>query len=322
MSPWTANLVVSFSLLIAGGSALGQGRDLVLPKVSVPAGLETYADVQLVISNARRAISLLGAAQLKLAPYPEPIVAAPGYQLRQRKIGPKCDTEEIRSFNRGYLLAHTGFNLFLSLQELEVARVEGPRGMPYDAKRKFIEFGRSSLVTVWTPSRLRELLKVGQAMRTLPTPIKQDLSAFLSKLQEYRRYYIRLKKARPGLLDELFRRESDGYYWYRVYLERPDAPGADLLKKLPTGIGYSELSELLDQQLREVSDVVRNDPGACFVEHYGPTITFPSEKLEYDRTYVYPTKYMISFWRRRDLEGLADLADYVIARVLQGLRAV
>jgi hypothetical protein len=315
----TVLLVAGLGALIDSSAALSQGRNAPLPNLDVPRGLEPYADVQLVLKNARRAIGLLGTAQLRLDPYPDLIVPAPGVQLRQRRIGPECDTAEVRSFNRGYLLAHIGFNLFLSLQELGVARVHGPHGMPYEQQRKFIQFGRSTLLSVWTPNRLRDLLEVRQTIRTLPRPIREDLSAFLSKLQEYRQHYVRLKKARPAILDELFKREDDAYYWYLVYLESKPR-SEELLKKVPKGIGYSELSELLDEQLREVSDVAKTDPGTCFVEHYGPTIMFPSEKLEYDRTYIYPTKYMISFWRRRDMEGIVDLSVYVIARVLEALR--
>jgi hypothetical protein len=142
--------------------------------------LESYADVQLVLKNARRAIDLLGSTELKLEPYPE-FVPPPGSSLRERKITPECNTEEVRSFNRGYLLAHTGFNVFLALQELGVAQVKGPHGLPYEQQRRFIQFGRVALLNVWTPSRLRELLEMRRALRVLPKPIKQDLSAFLSK---------------------------------------------------------------------------------------------------------------------------------------------
>src|SRR5262245_45321425 len=106
---------LAFALgLIGTSAALGQGRNAPLPTPGVPKGLEPYADVQLVLKNARQAIGLLGTAQLRLDPYPEPIAPPPGVEippeLRQRKISPECDTEEVRSFNRGYLLAHTGFN--------------------------------------------------------------------------------------------------------------------------------------------------------------------------------------------------------------------
>jgi hypothetical protein len=55
------------------------------------------------------------------------------------------------------------------------------------------------------------------------------------------------------------------------------ATWATELKEKPKGIGYSDLSVLLDKQLREVSDVAKTDPARCFVENNGPTITFPSE---------------------------------------------
>src|SRR5262245_9021057 len=97
------------SLLTSGGGAVGQERGAQFPKVGSPVKLESYADVALVVNNARRTIELLATAQMKLEPYPEP---------PPKQIAPDCDSAEVRSFNRGYLLAHTGFNIFLSLQEL------------------------------------------------------------------------------------------------------------------------------------------------------------------------------------------------------------
>ena len=163
-------------------------------------------------------------------------------------------------------------------------------------------------------------MKVRQALKDLPQPIRQDLSAFLSKLLEYRQHYARLKKARAAAIDDLFLREGHGYYWYAVYWKDPERLARLNLPKLTEGVGYDELSDLLDEHARQVSDVAKADPGRCFVAHYGPTVTFPSEKLEYDATRIYPTKYLISFWRRRDMEGTSDLAAHVIAQVLETLR--
>lgn len=305
-------------LLIGSGIALGQDRNSPLPKVGIPAKLEPYADAALVANNARRAMELLATAQLKLDPYPEAVGVNPN---RPKQITPECDSGEVRSFNRGYLLAHTGFNIFLLLQELGIPRVDGPHGLPTNRKRNFIQFGRTALLSIWTPDRLRDLLKVRTALRDLPQPIRQDLATFLSKLMEYRQHYVRLKRVRSAALDDLFRREDDAYYWYLTSWKEPTVPAtAEALKKIPGGIGYDELSDLLDEQARQVSDVAKTDPGRCFVAHYGPTITFPSEKLEYTNTWIYPTKYLISFWRRRDMEGTGDLAAYVITLALETLR--
>jgi len=55
------------------------------------------------VKNARRAIDLLGSAQMKREPYPEPVEAAPRIEPGQRTFGPESDKTEIRSFNSGYL---------------------------------------------------------------------------------------------------------------------------------------------------------------------------------------------------------------------------
>ena len=150
-------------------------------------------------------------------------------------------------------------------------------------------------------------------------PIRQDLSAFLTKLLEYREHYSRVKLQRAAILNDLFTREDDGYCWYRAYLQSQTAER--VTKETLKGIGYHELSEMLDEQIRQVSDVGKSDPESCHVGHIGPKIMFPSEKLEYDLTWIYPAKYMMSFWRRRDMEGTIALAGHVIGRVLEGLRA-
>jgi hypothetical protein len=294
----------------SSGFALGQERSASLPSVDVPTKLEPYADLGLVEKNARRAIALLATAQLKLS-YQEP------GEVWGPKITPECDSAEVRSFNRGYLLAHTGFNLFLSLQELGVPRVDGPHGLPGTVQRKFIQFGRAALLSVWTPRRLTDLVKMRHALRDLPQFVKVDLAAFLSKLMEYRQHYARIRMARGEALDDLFNRASVGYVWYSLSWGGDSKTSTS---KLPAHIGYEELSERLDELARQVSDVAKADSGRCFVAHIGPTITFPSEKLEYTSTLIFPTKYLISFWRRRDMEGTSNIAAHVIGQVLEALR--
>ena len=219
---------VCCGLLIGSESALGQERNVPMPSVDVPTKLEPYADLALVEKNARRAIELLATAEVKLSPYPEG---------RQKQITAECDSPEVRSFNSGYVLAHAGFNLFLSLQEMGIPRVDGPNGLPSNTKRNFVQFGRAALLSVWTPSRLRELLKVRKAVRDLPQPIRADLAVFLSKLLEYRQHYARLKKARAAALDDIFNREGADYYWYSVWRNQPDVLKNDR-SRIPEGIGY------------------------------------------------------------------------------------
>ena len=181
-------------------------------------------------------------------------------------------------------------------------------------------WARLVLLGAWTPKQLTQLLDVRRSLASLPPSTKADVAAFLTKLQEYRTHYTRLKAANADLLEDLFRRESDDYYWYRSYLENAGPAAAEVLKGIPEGIGYEGLSEQLDKQLRTVSDVEKEDPDACFIHRSGPVIAFPSEKLKRENTEVFATKYMVSFWRRRDLEGTSGMSDYVIGRVLEALQ--
>jgi hypothetical protein len=305
-------LLAALAALTSAGLALGQNSSGPIPTVGIPANLEPYADLALVERNARKTIDLLATAQVKYSEVAgEAAASGP-------KVTPECDTAEVRSFNRGYLLAHSGLNLFLSLQELGVPRVEGPHGLPGTVQRKFIQFGRAALLSAWTPKRLTELVKVRHALRDLPQPVKVDLAAFLTKLMEYRQHYARIRKARGEALDDLFNRASEGYVWYSLSWSGDPKTSTS---KLPAGISYDELSERLDEVARQVSDVAKADPGRCFVAHIAPTITitFPSEKLEYSPM-IFPTKYLVSFWRRRDMEGTTGVAAHVIAQVLETLR--
>jgi hypothetical protein len=200
--------VLAIGLILACGiGALAQGGDEKLPARSVPVGLEPYADVTLVLQNGRRVIGLLGTAQFD-------VHASDG----QKSEG-NCNSLEVQSFNRGFVLAHTGFNMFLALQEAGFTDLAGPVGMPGDKGRRFVQFGRSALLAAWTPKQIGQLLDLRQSLHSLPTPVKADLAAFLTKLREYRSHYARLKAAKPDLLEDLFEREDDAYYWYHAYVE-------------------------------------------------------------------------------------------------------
>jgi hypothetical protein len=302
-------MVLAIGIALAFGiGALAQGGDEKLAVRSVPAGLAPYADVALVIENARRVIGALGTAKFEVVP------------REGRQGAAECNSEEVQSFNRGYVLAHTGFNMLLALQERGFTEISGANGLANAKRRRFVQFGRSALLGSWSPKQLGRLLEVRQSLASLPAHTKTDLAAFLSKLREYRAHYVRLKAAKPDVLDELFRRENDDYYWYRSYLETVGPRVADILKKMPDGLGYHELSGTLDKELREVSDIAKSDPHACYVEYVGLAIAYPQEKLERDYNPIYATKYMVSFWRRREMEGTAGLADYVIGQVLEVLR--
>ena len=304
------------NMVAAAGSALvlsivvavAQGSDGKLGARSIPAALESYADPPLVMQNARRVIDLMGTATF----------TAPASDEQENDS--VCNSEAVQSFVRGYLLAHSAFNMFLALQEGGFTDIAGPNGLPHIKHRRFVQFGRSALLGAWTPKQLAQLLEVRRSLTSLPPITKADVAAFLTKLQEYRTHYTRLKAVNPDLLEDLFRRESDDYYWYRAYLERAGPDAAEVLKGIPEGIGYEGLSEQLDKRLRAVSDVAKEDPHACFVHQSGPVLAFPTEKLKRDYTEIFATKYMVSFWRRRDLEGTSAMADYVIGRVLDALQ--
>lgn len=307
--------------VLAAGSALtfwivaafAQGDDGKLAERSAPAGLESYADTAIVLQNARRVVGVLGTAKFD--------VNASGDEKRDTE----CNSEEVQSFNRGYVLAHTGFNMFLALQETGFTDLAGPNRLAGEKHRRFVQFGRSALLAAWKPKQIGQLIDLRGSLRSLPASTKADLATFLTKLGEYRLHYTRLKAAKPELLEDLFRRENDAYYWYHAYIESNATKDAEtfseLLKQMPKGVSYSELSETLDKELREVSDVAKNDPHACFIQHLGLVISYPSEKLNRDYNPIYATKYMVGFWRRRAMEGTSELADFAIQRVLDALRA-
>ncbi|MGD9670755.1 MAG: hypothetical protein AB7U75_17205 [Hyphomicrobiaceae bacterium] len=313
---------VGGSLIVWATWATAEER---VPAYDVPAGLEVYTDIKAVTESAQRVIELLSVATLTLQPYPVPFKVGER-QTINREIIPECDTDRIRSFNRGYQLALTGYNLLLSLRETGIARARGPHGLPDARKRRFIEFGRSALILAWQPSRVQEVLTILDSLSALPQSRRDDLATFLTILLEYRIHYMRLKARSEEQVNELFRREDHAYYWYRVYLDRFSNGVAQKeirsdLRQLSEPIGPDELSGALDSMLRETSDVDKTDPHACFVEHYGPVIEIPVEKLQRENAELYPTKYMVSFWRRRDMEGTSTIASFVLTRVLEALRA-
>lgn len=307
--------IAAAGLVVACGAvaALAQGNDSRLGERAAPAGLEAYTDVALVLQNARHVIATLGTAKFE---------ADPSFA---DKNGGECGSDEVQSFNRGFILAHTGFNMFLALQESGFSDLSGANGLTGYKHRRFVQFGRSTLIAAWTPTQLGQLIGMREMLRSLPKTTKADLAAFLTKLAEYRLHYTRLKTAKPEILEDLFRREDDGYYWYRASLEQSASAHpeylAEQLKSMPEALGYSELSAALDKELREVSDIGKTDPNSCFVENVGLIISYPTEKLKRDRNSIYATKYMISFWRRRYMEGISELADFAIKQMLETLRS-
>jgi hypothetical protein len=308
-----AALIVAAAFFVAFDPNSRAISETAIPSVAVPRHLEAYANPKTVITNATRVINAFQKAQLTWPPYPKGLDPV---------ITPECDREEIRSFYNGYRMAQLAYNMFLSLQETGRFTTLGPVGAFYSPRdpqryqrfprRRFVQFGRAALLAAWQPATIRQLIETREALKQWPDSHRRDLSAFLAKLIEYRAHYRKLQAARPSMLDSLMLRQSEDYVWWHL--------NSTADERAPSALTYDAFSAALDAALQDVS-IRAADKSKCLVAHHGPELTIASLNLKAERDRgLYPTKFMVTFWLRRDFEGTGDLAELVLNETLKALK--
>ncbi|WP_139247389.1 hypothetical protein [Hyphomicrobium sp. NDB2Meth4] len=294
----TALLVFSVLLVsIAVSPAIGERA----PGFAVADRLKPYADPKIVADSGRTVIQLLAAAKIESV---------------ANGLDPDCNTPEVESFYRGMHLAHLAYYLFLSRQE--VGRFEDSSPTQTEPPRAFVDFGRNSLLRVWTPSLLLRLLNTAASIDDLPADSRSDLARFLAQVREFRAYQVSLRPA-DAELQALYGRLSDEKYLRHWRLFLPDDGVEGIRRQFPDRTLFN-----FDEELRTLVNTVRPPDLPALSKCYeaGSAFRIVIEDRAIDSTkLLLPISYMVRFWDRREAEGTADLADFLLEQAISRLQS-
>jgi hypothetical protein len=301
-------IITHFSILNA--EEIPYTSDLKLPLPQIPNDLKGYADPAEVLASAEAILDVLKTAKFQKSSF------------SQKQVEPPCD-----ALKRGMMLVHAGFNMLVNARE---------RGWitPTGALSSFGEDGpytglvserRWLLLRVWDLPRIGKLLELRERLRTWPQDIRSDLAVFLSEMLRFRstrnemlvRFHDRIKAIRQ---QSTIQYAWDYWLWRRVE-GIPDSGDklAEFHKRRPEPLSYEPYNKALFDLLNEIPGNTR-PIDACFQQTDGVMVAFDASIAAYDPSYVLPAKYMFTFWERRQSEGLDNVTEYVIQRVIEALR--
>lgn len=186
--------------------------------------------------------------------------------------------------------------------------------------RALVDFGRGVLARAWDPERVKTAVEVFGLIDDLPKQHRADIATFVKRLKAFHKYHERLKLVRKELLD-LYERRDDTetmIYWDR-YL--PDGGVEGLKQRFPDKNFMN-----FDSELRQLANKVRGvdqDPiGKCYEEGRGDKLRIRSNPEVMSDKMFLPTSYMVGFWQRREAEGTAALAEYVLDQAASAVQTL
>lgn len=277
-----------------------------LPGPEVPIDLKPYAQQSDVLAAAEAVLHILKTAKFQKASYGD------------GQDQPPCD-----SLNRGMMLAHAGFNMFVNARERGWISPTSVLGSSQDLG--LLSERRANLLRIWDAAKLMELLQLRETLTAWPEEIRHDVSTFLVELLNFKTTHREMRLRFSERLKEIQRRSTDNYaldYWVWRRVENVPDKGEKLdefHRRRPEPLGYEEYSGALFQLVKEIPGQSREILN-CLKRTSGALITFEGSVAGFDNGYSYPAKYMFTFWERRDREGLGTMAEYVLNQVIQALR--
>lgn len=268
-----------------------------LPGFAIPDRLKPYADERGTFENARAVIALLKGAEFVRDP---------------NGLDSDCNTDDVESFYRGMHIAHLGYYLLLSKQEVGWFEDQSPTQA--DPPRAFVDFGRNVLLRVWTPRMLAKALDLSSTVGKWPPERRADLVRFLTILRDFRAYHANVLRSRDDL-DALYSRlnsDSTLRYW-RIYM-----PGGGIQEMKNRFPGREPMN--FDAELRDLVNKVRGadqppiEP--CFEAGAPYTITLEDSRDIKSSKLLLPISYMLRFWDRREAEGTSALAAFLLTAAI------
>jgi hypothetical protein len=177
--------------------------------------------------------------------------------------------------------------------------------------RAFTGYGRNSLLRHWSLQRIRSLIDASNLATSLRDDLREDMVAYFKKLREFRTHYEQLRKIN-GEVTKLFDRETPGYFHSALADKRSTmAPPSE------AGLTYEGLSRELQKLINRTRDPDLAAVSTCYIYESPFQLELGSgPQITSDRLFT-PVKYMVSFWRRRTAEGTSDVADFLLARVIE-----
>lgn len=294
-------VVVAYAVAALTSSAV-HAEKVTIPDLEAPASLAPYVDSEKTIASAGLAISALSNAQFSNA------------------ASSACDSPEWQSLYRGARLAHSAYYLFSSAQELGWLKHESP----FDGNRAILGPAREAVIAWWPKTEVAKLANLGSQLRSLPDQHKHDLREFVRKLSEFRNVTGKIVAREAGLLSEIMdehkvlslEEKKDLFVRLGTEYSEKTFPGeswrfAD--SKIQMALIYDEVAAgllALANKVRDPSDLRLHD---CLLGGFEmiPPLKFGTEE-QFEQKYLFPSKYMISFWLRRHREGTAGIAAYLL----------
>ncbi len=281
-----------------------------LPAIHLPDDLQPYAEPNNILATVETVIDILASAKFAKATYSD------------KADEPPCD-----SLNRGMMLAHAGFNMFVNTTErgwtspTAVLSNFGNDG-PYAG---LVSPRRGLLLRVWSMSDIERLIQLRLKLKTWPQKTRGDLGTFLTELLRFRKTRNEMILRFPERIKDIKRRETPEYAAnYRLWRDIRGVPneGPELAAfhiQWPEPLSYSAHSEALYKSMKEIPGEAR-PLDECLQETSGALITFSGDTSAFNTGYSFPIRYMFTFWERRDSEGLSNIAEFAIKRVIEAIR--
>ena len=317
---WT-RIVIAISLVVVFANysqqALAQNGSVTtqshMPAIKLPSDLKAYADYDDVIASAASVLDILATAKFEIPSH-----------IRVKDKQSNCD-----AINWGMNLAYAGYNMFVNLRERELLTPNSVLGGWSTINRKGLVGKRRGLLTrIWDTNNIERLLSLRGKLKKWPPLLRNYLATFLTELRRFKRLRREMWLRAPKSLKDIQRRQTTLYFYqYHHYRDIKNIPYGDKAKEAefhkewPTMLTYETHSSALYKLMKESGARNISTHDGCLEQTPGTKIVFGDTDVPpYDNGFSYPMKYMFTFWGRRDAEGTAELADFVIAQVISALK--
>jgi hypothetical protein len=184
---------------------------------------------------------------------------------------------------------------------------------------------RGLLLRVWNTSDIERFIQLRIKLKAWPQKTRSDMSTFLTELLRFRKTRNEMMLRFSEQIKSIKERQTLKYawdYWFQRDIRRIPNEGPELTEfhiQWPQPLIYNTHSEALYEIMKRIPGEAR-PLDKCLQETSGALITFSGDTSAFNTGYSFPIRYMFTFWERRDSEGLSNIAEFAIKRVLEAIR--